>query len=141
LEENQYMLVAAAILQNADGRVLIARRRRDISSGGRWEFPGGKVETGETPASTVVRELREELNISISPGDQLCRSLVSTSDGIIDLVCIWATLTGAGPTSSTDHDELAWFDIVDLPSSGWCAPDLEAVALLRSGATSGLASR
>jgi 8-oxo-dGTP diphosphatase len=57
------LLVAACALVDADGRVLLAQRPAHKQLGGLWEFPGGKVEAGETPEETVVRELQEELGI------------------------------------------------------------------------------
>ncbi|WP_159586528.1 (deoxy)nucleoside triphosphate pyrophosphohydrolase [Chelativorans xinjiangense] len=57
------LLVAACALVDADGRVLIAQRPEGKAMAGLWEFPGGKVEAGETPEETVVRELHEELGI------------------------------------------------------------------------------
>lgn len=60
------LLVAAAALIDPDGRVLIAQRPADKSMAGLWEFPGGKVEDGETPETTVIRELKEELGIDVT---------------------------------------------------------------------------
>ena len=61
------LLVAACALVDADGRVLIAQRPEGKSMAGLWEFPGGKVEPGETPEEALIRELREELGISVKP--------------------------------------------------------------------------
>jgi 8-oxo-dGTP diphosphatase len=60
-------LVAAVVLVDSDGRVLIASRPPGKSYAGDWEFPGGKIESGETPELTLVRELREELGIETHP--------------------------------------------------------------------------
>ena len=60
------LLVAAAALIDADGRVLICRRPEGKAMAGLWEFPGGKVEPGETPEATLIRELKEELDIDTS---------------------------------------------------------------------------
>ncbi|MVA25599.1 8-oxo-dGTP diphosphatase MutT [Agrobacterium vitis] len=58
------LLVAACALLDSDGRILLAQRPEGKSLAGLWEFPGGKVETGETPEETLVRELEEELGIA-----------------------------------------------------------------------------
>jgi 8-oxo-dGTP diphosphatase len=59
------VLVAACVLIDPDGRVLIAQRPEGKTMAGLWEFPGGKVEAGERPEETVIREMREELGVSI----------------------------------------------------------------------------
>jgi 8-oxo-dGTP diphosphatase len=59
------VLVAACALIDADGRVLIAQRPQGKSMAGLWEFPGGKVETGERPEQSLIRELKEELGITV----------------------------------------------------------------------------
>lgn len=64
MADRSIILVAACALVDTDGRVLIARRPEGKSMAGLWEFPGGKVEPGETPEDTVIRELREELGVT-----------------------------------------------------------------------------
>src|SRR5215475_1417471 len=61
------LLVVACALVDADGRVLLAKRPPGRPLAGLWEFPGGKVESGETPDAAVIRELEEELGIWVSP--------------------------------------------------------------------------
>ncbi len=60
---NRVILVSAVALVDADGRVLLAQRPEGKSLAGLWEFPGGKVEDGETPEAALIRELKEELGI------------------------------------------------------------------------------
>jgi len=62
--ERKILLVAACALVDSDGRILLAQRPEGKSLAGLWEFPGGKVEPGETPEETLVRELEEELGIA-----------------------------------------------------------------------------
>ena len=59
------LLVVAAALVDADGRVLVAQRPEDKQRAGLWEFPGGKVDPGERPEAALIRELREELSIEV----------------------------------------------------------------------------
>lgn len=59
-----HILVSAAALIDGDGRVLLARRPEGKAMAGLWEFPGGKIETGETPEDALIRELKEELAIN-----------------------------------------------------------------------------
>ncbi|WP_307467114.1 (deoxy)nucleoside triphosphate pyrophosphohydrolase [Microbacterium sp. SORGH_AS_0505] len=127
-------VVVAAIIHDG-GRILRTRRRPSIRAGGLWEFPGGKVEAGETAAVALEREIREELNIGIRAGAVLCETDTPTAAGVIRLVCMWATLEDAEPVLSTDHDLLEWVDPSSISPEGWCEPDWYAVGLLRSGAT------
>jgi 8-oxo-dGTP pyrophosphatase MutT (NUDIX family) len=77
------VFVAACALVDADGRVLIAERPAGKSMAGLWEFPGGKVEDGERPERSLIRELKEELGIAVSAAtgqgiDNLCRAIAES---------------------------------------------------------------
>jgi 8-oxo-dGTP diphosphatase len=66
-KSRRLLLVAAAALIDAQGRVLITQRPQHKQLGGLWEFPGGKVEPGEAPETALVRELKEELDLTVEP--------------------------------------------------------------------------
>ncbi|WP_121882127.1 8-oxo-dGTP diphosphatase MutT [Tepidicaulis sp.] len=66
MSDKPIILVAACALADGDGRVLLAQRPEGKSMAGLWEFPGGKVESGETPEVSLIRELKEELGIDVS---------------------------------------------------------------------------
>lgn len=67
MSEKPVVLVVACALVDSDNRVLLARRPRDKSMAGLWEFAGGKIEDGENPEQALIRELKEELSIVINP--------------------------------------------------------------------------
>lgn len=122
-------VVAAVIVR--DGAVLACRRAAHKDAAGRWEFPGGKVEAGETPQEALRRELREELGAAVLVGALLDR----TATGGVELACYAVTLAGAAPTASTDHDALEWRATDDLDGLEWADADRPVVALLgRMGA-------
>ena len=66
-------VVVAAVIEREDRRLLIGQRRRDDSSPLKWEFPGGKMETGETPEAALARELREELGVTLKRSIEIGR--------------------------------------------------------------------
>lgn len=116
-------MVVAAIIQDTDGAFLCAKRGDWKSAGGKWEFPGGKPESGETLEQAIVREIQEELGVSIKVLRQFDRS---TTDHI-ELVCFSCELLGEKPTGSTDHSELKWVPENELSKLDWAAPDLPAL--------------
>ena len=121
--------VVAAVIER-DGLVLACRRRADRSAGGLWEFPGGKIEPGETAEQALRREIAEELGVEIRVVGELTADVTVVGGRSIRLVCLRATLLDAAPESSIDHDELRWMLPADLPSLEWADPDLPAVRLL-----------
>ena len=123
-------VVAAVFVR--DGKVLACRRAPGKSAAGKWEFPGGKVDDDDkTPDAALVREIHEELGIAISVGSLIDRSVTPVGGNKIDLAC-YLVSSADTPTRSTDHDELRWVPVADLPTLDWAEPDLPAVAILTS---------
>jgi 8-oxo-dGTP diphosphatase len=106
--------VTAAVLQEG-GRVFIARRREGKNLAGKWEFPGGKIEPGETPEEALARELSEELDMRVSVGAFLCRT--TFVHGAIDLELLaYAVTRLSGEPVLHEHDASAWVTPSELSS-------------------------
>ena len=103
------VLVAACALVDADGRVLIAQRPPAKTMAGLWEFPGGKIEDGERPEQTLIRELREELGIVVS--EACLAPLTFASHSYADfhlLMPLYVCRRWAGTVTAMEGQRLAW---------------------------------
>lgn len=129
LENSSALEVAAAIIEQ-DGLVLACRRNRDRALGGKWEFPGGKLEPGESPSQALVREIHEELGVHVAVTGTLTTDDTVAGSQIIRLICLRAQLLGSRPEASTDHDDLRWVRREQLRDLDWADADLPAVRLL-----------
>ncbi|MCI6040460.1 MAG: (deoxy)nucleoside triphosphate pyrophosphohydrolase [Clostridiales bacterium] len=113
--------VAAGVVRRADGRVLICRRTGRLE--GLWEFPGGKLEPGETPAQCLQRELMEELDLRVHAGETL-GVVEREEDGcIIRLVFVSATLSGTDMLSLHVHGKAVWALPSELNQYAFCPAD------------------
>ncbi|WP_443748640.1 8-oxo-dGTP diphosphatase MutT [Asticcacaulis solisilvae] len=103
------VLVVAAALVDADGRVLIAQRPEGKSLAGQWEFPGGKVEEGETPEIALIRELEEELGIVVK---QACLApfvfASHTYETFHLLMPLYLIRRWEGEPEAREHSALKW---------------------------------
>lgn len=119
--------VVAAVIEE-DGRILACRRAPHKSGAGLWEFPGGKVEPGETPEDALVREIAEELGVEIHVLGHLT-SIERSQEGI-RLICLRAELVDAEPTASTDHDAVRWVPRDGSDRLEWAPADVAAIRAL-----------
>jgi 8-oxo-dGTP diphosphatase len=106
---SRLVLVAACALVDADGRVLIAQRPVGKPMSGLWEFPGGKVEDGERPEQSLIRELKEELGVVVS--EDCLAPLAFASHAYPDfhlLMSLYVCRRWEGTVAATEGQQLAW---------------------------------
>lgn len=126
------ILVSAVALIDRDGRVLLAQRPEGKSMAGLWEFPGGKVEKGETPEDALVRELHEELGIET--WDSCLAPLTFASHKYEDfhlLMPLYACRKWSGIVQPKEGQTLKWVAARDLSKYPMPAADLPLIPILR----------
>ncbi|MDH6508353.1 8-oxo-dGTP diphosphatase [Paenibacillus sp. PastM-3] len=121
--------VAAAIIHNEEGKLLIARRKPGKAQAGLWEFPGGKLEEGEDARQCLRRELMEELNISIRPYEAFGSHEHDYGSLRIRLIAWKAEYTG-GELRMSDHDACSWVERHELAEYDFAPADLPFVERL-----------
>lgn len=126
------VVVGAAILSG--GRVLACARSAPPEVAGRFEFPGGKVEPGETETDAVARECAEELGITVRAGARLGVD-VPLGNGWAVLRVYLAELLGDAQPRALEHRELRWLAVDELDSVPWLPADLPIVEALRTHLT------
>ena len=126
------LLVAAVALVDVDGRVLLAQRPPGKSMAGLWEFPGGKVDVGETPEAAVVRELREELAVDITESCLAPLTFAShTYDEFHLVMPLFACRVWRGTPTPLEGQTLKWVMPLDMRDVPMPPADRPLVALLR----------
>ncbi|MEP2774775.1 MAG: (deoxy)nucleoside triphosphate pyrophosphohydrolase [Luteolibacter sp.] len=119
--------VVCGVIRDGDGRVLACKRSDERHLGGLWEFPGGKVDAGESHETALERELREELGISVVVGDRL-DAVVEWTDGEVAI-----RLTGyrceisEGEPVALEHEEMRWCEVSELEGLDWAEADVPLV--------------
>lgn len=122
--------VAAAVVTRKDGRILIARRPAHAHQGGLWEFPGGKVEAGETARRALVRELAEELAITVTA----CRPQLRVHHAYADrsvLLDVWRVTGWHGEVRGREGQAVAWVSPAELPDHAFPAANRPIVTAAR----------
>ena len=138
-------IVAAAIVDSLSKptRLLTARRTAPVAVAGMWEFPGGKIELGESCQEAVHREITEELGVSIELGSEIFGPLEQgwqLNDSAA--MRVWfAEITSGSPEPLEDHDQLLWVDLnlEELEALPWIPADLPIVRAVLADAQAGAA--
>lgn len=124
--------VVAAIIRDGDRIFATQRGYGEYKDG--WEFPGGKVEPGETPQEALVREIKEELDADITVGDLLTTVEHDYPTFHLSMDCFWATLTEGSELKLLEHEAAKWLSIENINSVDWLPADIKVVeAIIRVG--------
>ncbi len=124
-------VVGGAIVSDA-GKILACRRSSDQEMGGFWEFPGGKIEGGESEDSALIREMQEELGISVEVIRCIGRFSHDYGSMILNLAFYSCIADGQNPVLSV-HDELKWLSEDEVHTVQWLPPDVGFVEKLATG--------
>lgn len=114
--------VVCGVIENSEGQVLACLRPIGKHLGGLWEFPGGKVEIGESPEAALVRELREELAVEVEVGRALSPVVWAYAERTIRLMPYCCRIV-AGELQALEHEKLSWCHPERFDELPWAAAD------------------
>ncbi|MBR5975091.1 MAG: (deoxy)nucleoside triphosphate pyrophosphohydrolase [Clostridiales bacterium] len=118
--------VVAAILRREDGKIFATQRGYGEYKDG-WEFPGGKIEPGETPQQALIREIREELAAEITVGALLTTVEYDYPAFHLSMDCFWAELVPGEELHLLEHESAKWVTLQELETLAWLPADVEVV--------------
>lgn len=126
--------VVAGIICDGDphsaGTRFFATQRGYGEQRGFWEFPGGKIEAGETPQQALARELQEELAIDVGVGDFLCMVEYDYPAFHLTMHCYYCRIVGGKAPELLEHEAARWLSSAELHSVEWLPADVEVVRAL-----------
>ena len=122
--------VVASIIKNGEGKILITQRNLKKSQGGLWEFPGGKIEKGETREEAIIREIKEELTIEINVESYLGEKVFEYPEKSINLIALNCRVK-SGNIYLTEHEEARWVEKEELNSFEFAPADIFIVKKLQ----------
>lgn len=123
--------VAAGVLRDLNGQVLIACRPAGKSQAGMWEFPGGKIDTGELPLAALARELREELGVEVAVARHLARYSHNYPERCVHLY-VWLVTAWRGTPVGLEKQQLQWLEPARLMLQGLLPADELIADLLQA---------
>lgn len=126
------MVRVAAALIIQDGRFMICRRPAHKVRGGLWEFVGGKLEEGETGEAALIRECREELDVTVAPIREFMRVIHDYPDVTVELTVYLARITDGTP-KLLEHSELRYIAPCEIEKYDFCPADTEILHKIIAG--------
>ncbi len=130
MQERKLITVTAGVIYY-EGKILIAQRRKDKSLGGFWEFPGGKIEAGETCPQTLAREIKEEFDIQITVGKYLMEHTFAYPTFDLKMYVYEAAWDGNGQIKICDHEQYAFVTLNQMSAYSFAGADDPVIDFLR----------
>jgi 8-oxo-dGTP diphosphatase len=127
----KHINVVAAVIHNEHKEILCALRSPVMALPNLWEFPGGKIEEGESHETALIREIQEELNIQIEVGENVEDTFFEYENFTIQLTSYFASIN-SGEMKATEHAELRWVTIDKLIDLEWAPADIPAVLTIKN---------
>lgn len=127
MKKNIY--VVGAIIEK-EKKILCAQRSKKMSLPLLWEFPGGKIEPGETPENALMREIQEEMNCSIKVKKQVEHTVYEYDFGIVHLTTFLCSIIEGSP-ALLEHEKMEWLSVKELHTLKWAPADIPAVNKLQ----------
>ena len=121
--------VVAAVIR--DGNRVFATQRGSGEYKDGWEFPGGKIEAGETPQEALRREIREELDTEITVGERLAAVEYAYPQFHLSMQCFWCEILEGTPVLK-EHEAARWLDVESLDSVAWLPADRTVIERIRT---------
>ncbi|MGB5946858.1 (deoxy)nucleoside triphosphate pyrophosphohydrolase [Paenisporosarcina sp.] len=126
----KHINVVAAVIHNEHKEILCALRSPAMALPNLWEFPGGKIEKGESHEIALIREIQEELNIEIEVGENVEDTYFEYENFTIQLTSYFASIK-SGEMKATEHAELRWVTSDKLIDLKWAPADIPAVIRIK----------
>ena len=122
--------VVGAVIENEEGEILCAQRPEGKNLALKWEFPGGKIEVGESPTAALKRELQEEMALDIEILDKITTTTYEYDFGIVELTTYFSKIK-AGNVQLLEHEEMKWMKADDIDQLDWAPADIPAIKIIK----------
>lgn len=129
MSKKEIQVVGAVVLK--DEKILCAQRGDRGSLAGMWEFPGGKIEPGESARHALVREITEELECQVNVGREITTTVHEYDFGIVSLTTFYCELVGGEPVL-TEHAAVQWLPPAELDQLDWAPADIPAIHIIEA---------
>ncbi len=129
--DKKRITVTAGIIEY-ENKILIAERRKDKSLGGLWEFPGGKIEQGETCPETLKREIKEEFDIEIEVGEYVMEHIFEYPTFFLKMYVYKATWNGQGTIRICDHEQYRFVTLDEMANFEFAGADVPVIEFLKN---------